>query len=239
MLSRLFCAFLTLLLITLVSGCSAKNEAPEKNKLRVVSWNIEWFPGQRPEATAEESAKQMAAAKIALAELKPDVLLLQEIRDWKSAEELCSVIPGLQVHVASSFGERPQNQIVASTLPADSAWSDTWKQGPIAPPRGYSFAALQLPGGRFLLSYSLHLKSNRGELSENVAMRQEAARQLLAHVDEMVALYSKRGRGRSAHRRGPEYVPGRPAVPARADPPRAPKRRASTGPTKGPTPRSA
>jgi endonuclease/exonuclease/phosphatase family metal-dependent hydrolase len=100
---------------------------------------------------------------------------------------------GSASHVASSFEARPQNQIVASTLPADSAWSDSWKQAAIRPPRGYSFAALQLAKDRFLLAYSLHLKSNRGELTENFAMRHEAARQLLAHVEEMVGLYSKRG----------------------------------------------
>ena len=193
MLSRLFPRALSVLIVLLLAGCSGKTDIPAREKIRVVSWNIEWFPGKRPEATTEESAKQMADARKALAELKPDVLLLQEIRDWKSAEELCRAVPGLQVHVASSFGDRPQNQIVASTLPADSAWSDTWKHGAIAPPRGYSFAALQVPGGRFLLSYSLHLKSNRGNLVDNVAMRQESARQLLAHVEEMVTLYSRRG----------------------------------------------
>jgi endonuclease/exonuclease/phosphatase family metal-dependent hydrolase len=42
-----------------------------------------------------------------------------------------------------------------------------------------------------LLVYSVHFKSNRGELQADIAKREEAARQLLAHVSEMERLYSK------------------------------------------------
>jgi DNA/RNA endonuclease YhcR with UshA esterase domain len=55
------------------------------------------------------------------------------------------------------------------------------------------FAAIELPGRRFLLTYSLHLKSNVGVPAMNVPKRQEAARQLLAHTQEMQLLYGVRG----------------------------------------------
>jgi hypothetical protein len=42
-----------------------------------------------------------------------------------------------------------------------------------------------------LLVYSVHLKSNRGALEEDIAKREEAARHLLAHASEMETLYSK------------------------------------------------
>ena len=42
-----------------------------------------------------------------------------------------------------------------------------------------------------LLVYSVHFKSNRGVLDEDIAKRQEAARQLLAHTSQMETLYSK------------------------------------------------
>jgi endonuclease/exonuclease/phosphatase family metal-dependent hydrolase len=42
-----------------------------------------------------------------------------------------------------------------------------------------------------LLVYSVHFKSNRGELPDDIAKREEAARQLLAHAAEMERLYSK------------------------------------------------
>ena len=41
-----------------------------------------------------------------------------------------------------------------------------------------------------LLVYSVHFKSNRGEVTTNIAKREEAARQLLAHVAEMESAYS-------------------------------------------------
>jgi hypothetical protein len=37
---------------------------------------------------------------------------------------------------------------------------------------------------------SVHLKSNRGDLKNDIAKREEASRQLLAHSSEMERLYS-------------------------------------------------
>lgn len=162
-------------------------------QIRIVAWNLEWFPGHKPNPTPEAQAEQMAAAKAALAEIKPDVLLMEEIRDWESAAELCTALPGVEVHVVSAFQPRPQNQVVASRFAADSTWSESWQADAAAPPRGYSFAAVELPGHRFLLIYALHLKSNLGDLAENIAMRQEATKQLLNHAQEMLAIYSQRG----------------------------------------------
>lgn len=166
--------------------------------IRVVSWNLQWFPGHKPEATPEVAAAHMAAAQKAVAELKPDILLLQEVRTWQAAADLCTAVPGLRPHVVTAFDQgnpdaRPQNQVVAAKVEADSAWSAKWVGGNYGPPRGYGFAALDAGGGRFLLCWSLHLKSNLGELNQNISLRTESARQLLTHMQEMVALYGKRG----------------------------------------------
>lgn len=169
------------------------SKAAAPKQLRIVAWNIEWFPGKTPEPTADAEQAQMAAAKTALGELKPDLLMLAEIRDWESAAELCKAVPGLEVHVTSRFQPRTQNQVVASRFAADSAWSESWKPDAVTPPRGYSFAAVELPGPKFLLTYALHLKSNLGDAGENIAMRQASARQLLRHVEEMLKLYGRRG----------------------------------------------
>lgn len=174
-----------------VTAVPATEPAPAR--LRIVAWNLEWFPGHKPEPTPDAEADQMAGAKAALAELKPDVVLLEEVRDWENAAELCKAVPGLEVHVVSAFQPRPQNQVVASRFAADSTWSASWKVEEAAPPRGYSFAALELPGPRYLLAYALHLKSNLGELTDNIASRQEATKQLLTHAQEMLALYGQRG----------------------------------------------
>lgn len=130
----------------------------------------------------------MEATKRELAKLDPDILLLQEIRDWDAAVELCSAVPGLQVHVASNFGF-PQNLIVASKLPADSAWFARWEPSLDNPPRGYAFAALRLPDDRLLLAYTVHFKANPGVMADNIRMRKESARQLLSHSVRMTELY--------------------------------------------------
>ena len=186
-----------LLALLVVSALCATNHAQPPAKpaqtIRIVSWNLNWFPGKKPEPSAEEEKAHMEQAQAALRELKPDVLLLQEVRDWKSAEQLCSAVPGLRMQVISRFQPRPQNQVIATRLPVDSTWSDEWKHGADGPPRGYVFTAIELPQKRFLLTYSLHLKSNVGAPAMNLPKRQEAARQLLAHTQEMQKLYGARG----------------------------------------------
>lgn len=167
--------------------------------LRVVTWNTEWLPGGHPDASPEEKGAQMTKAQAVIKALNPDILLMQEVADWAAAQEVCSVVPGLVVRSVSAFTTRPQQLVVASKLPVDSAWYASWKPslGEDNPPRGYAFAAIQLPGGKTLLTYAVHFKSNRGDpkdLPLNIAARNEAAKQLLAHIAAMTALYGPRGK---------------------------------------------
>ncbi|HEY8900055.1 MAG TPA: endonuclease/exonuclease/phosphatase family protein [Chthoniobacterales bacterium] len=163
--------------------------------LTVVTWNTKWLPGGKPNATAEAQATQMKVAQEVVKKLNPDILFLQEVRDYKAAEELCSVVPGLTVAAASNFSGRPQNCIIASKLPADSGWYALWKPslGADNPPRGYAFAAFKLPSSGLLLTYSVHMKSNLGGIERNIAAREESAKQLLEHAKEMMRLYWPRG----------------------------------------------
>ncbi len=177
----------------LLPGCGS-SEARSRAPLTVVTWNIEWFPGRSPKATPEQAREHMRQAQAALRELDPDVLLLQEVRDMAAAVELCRAVPGLTVHVTSDFPGSSQNLVIASKLQADSGWFDRWRAGPVHPPRGYAFTALQLPRGHFLLTYSLHLKSNAaGNIRANIAQRNESSRQLLPHIEKMLGIYSRRG----------------------------------------------
>ena len=166
--------------------------------IRVVSWNLNWFPGGKEKATAEEAAAQMGLAQKAIGDLKPDLLLLQEVRDWKGAEELCREVPEVRVQVISRFQPRPQNEVLATNFLMDGGWSDEWKRGDEDPPRGYVFGAIEVQPGRFLLVYSVHLKSNVGPVEVAVKgairKREDSARQLLKHVGEMLKLYGERGK---------------------------------------------
>lgn len=98
--------------------------------IKVMTWNLEWFPGRSQSADEAAKSEQMAAAQAIVKANDPDILLLQEIADWGAAVELCSVVPGLDVATVSNFGY-PQNQVVASKLPADSAWSAKWEGSPL------------------------------------------------------------------------------------------------------------
>lgn len=164
--------------------------------IRIVSWNIEWYPGKT--RTPDESQIQ-AHKKVVQSELKkinPDVLLAQEVGDWQSFAELTDVVPGLRPAVLSAFvsedtGEYWRQQLgIASKLPVSAAWSEPWAEGKPTPRRGFSAAVLRLPeSDRLLLVYSLHLKSNRSNSDEetqlNFLTREESIRQLLVHIQEM------------------------------------------------------
>lgn len=160
--------------------------------LKLVTWNLEWFPGGSPNPTPEQASAKMYQAQQAIRLLNPDILCLQEIRDWTAAAELVSTLPGYSVLVTSNFKGK-QQQVIASRFPADSAWFAEWKStSRLEVPRGYAFAAVRLPGNRILLVYSLHMKANSGGSdSSNIAKREEAAKQLAAHEKAMEAIYSR------------------------------------------------
>jgi endonuclease/exonuclease/phosphatase family metal-dependent hydrolase len=135
-----------------------------------------------------------------LIDIRPDILCLQEVRDWDSVAELVSILPKLQTLVVSRFrGIGPsgplsiQQLAITSNRPAEAAWSESFKPSAATPPRGFSFAAIR-HGKSLLLVYSVHFKSNRGEAASNIAKREEAARQMLTHVAEMESAYSESGK---------------------------------------------
>jgi endonuclease/exonuclease/phosphatase family metal-dependent hydrolase len=163
----------------------------------IATWNLEWFPGGKPNSSQSERLVHMSAAKDALIDIRADILCLQEVRDWDSVAELVSILPNFQTLVVSRFREMGssgplsiQQTAIACNRPAESAWSDSFKPSPVTPPRGFSFAAIR-HGKTLLLIYSVHFKSNRGDATSNIGKREEAARQLLTHVAEMEKVYSQ------------------------------------------------
>lgn len=185
-----------------LSQTTAKPPAP----LRIISWNIEWYPGQRRNPTPSDERRHIPIVRQELQNYRPDIFLAQEIRDWQSFADLCRSIPGLQPAVVSAFagefapelgrtGEYwPQQLAIGSRLPVIAAWSERWQNAGTeaeTPPRGFAAALIALPGReRHLLVYSVHLKSNRGRedplIEQQITkMRHESVRQLLSHVDLM------------------------------------------------------
>ena len=139
----------------------------------------------------------MESARKVLREIKPDVFLAQEVADWSSFQKLVESDRGLAVHTVSAFrdatGITRQQVGVASRLSVNSTWSENFKRGWAEPPRGFAFAALTLPDGKLLFVYSVHLKSNRtdarSDLQHDIAKREDAAEQVLAHVNDVAKAY--------------------------------------------------
>jgi endonuclease/exonuclease/phosphatase family metal-dependent hydrolase len=190
--------FALLALTALLLPAGALHAAP----LKYVSWNMEWFPGHRPTASATEADAHMKAAQAELKKINPDIFVGVEIRDWAAFHELVSVVPGLTVDAVSSFcdsvtGElRPQQIGIASKLTCHAALWENWAANVPEMSRGFTFAALEVPEHGLLMVYGNHLKSNRGSDDEagakNVAdMRNDQARQLIANREKIKKAFAK------------------------------------------------
>ena len=165
----------------------------------VTFWNIQWFPGRRPNASRAEESRQVRSVHTDLALFNADIIALEEVRDYREAAVAVNPLPGFKVDVCSNFppreGQNEGQQIaITSHLPPISAWSELWKpSGAILPPRGFAFAAYEIAPRRLLLVYALHLKSNRGEIHEDMRIREESMLQLIAHIKAMEKAYAKLG----------------------------------------------
>lgn len=166
--------------------------------LSVVAWNIEWYPGKRSFARRAEMTAHADIVQPELKRINPDIFLAQEMRDWESFARLTDSVPGLRPVVVSAFTSRRDGEYshlqlgIASKLPVMAGWSERWNmEKNIHPPRGFAAAVVRLPGPgrRYLLVYSLHLKSNLAAddagTESNYRERDESIRQLLAHMREM------------------------------------------------------
>ncbi len=169
------------------------------NSITAAYWNIQWFPGRRPNATPREEFKQIASVHRDIAQLNADFLGMEEVRDFDHATLAVQPLPRFKVDVCSNFPPRegqnaPQQVAIASRFQPMSAWAESWKPGSaVTPPRGFAFAAYQIAPKQILLVYAVHLKSNRGALRESMTIREESIHQLLAHIRAMTDAYGKLG----------------------------------------------
>jgi endonuclease/exonuclease/phosphatase family metal-dependent hydrolase len=170
--------------------------------VRFTTWNLEWFPnGSAHDASAEEQNRRITDAATVLKPLHPDILLLQEVRDYDACSRLGDAIElgTYHVEICSAFKEPfrtglgRQQVAILSRFQAQAAWSEQWKsvEG-IDPPRGFAFAWFKIRGADIGV-YSVHLKSNlitRGnkeaEAGKNIRKREVAIDQLMAHVRDMI-----------------------------------------------------
>jgi endonuclease/exonuclease/phosphatase family metal-dependent hydrolase len=190
-----------LALILFAGPIAAQTPSPDSSPTTVTAtfWNVQWFPGRRPNASTSEENRQVRAVHGDLTQLSSDIIALEEVRDYEHAQLAVKPLNGFKVDVCSNFppreGQKEAQQVaITSRLQPMSAWAELWKPGgAIVPPRGFAFAAYQLAPRQVLLVYALHLKSNRGEIHEDIRIREESMRQLLSHMKAMNNAYEKLG----------------------------------------------
>jgi endonuclease/exonuclease/phosphatase family metal-dependent hydrolase len=171
--------------------------------IRVTTWNLEWFPNGSPkELAVSEQDKRIAAAAAVLRSLNPDIILLQEVRDYDVCARLANAIAPrtYQVAICSAFREPftsglgKQQVAILAKHPAQAAWSESWKaMDGVDPPRGFAFAWFKI-GGTDVGVYAVHLKSNlimksdkTVEARKNIRKREVAIAQLLNHIRDVIA----------------------------------------------------
>ena len=177
---RLLC-----LLVSLWWACPLMAEPAQT--LRVVTWNLQWFPGGRMGAPKDEQTKHIEVVREEIRKLTPDILLLQEVSSQAALEETLQPLgKEWKVAVVSRFMQgnfvSGQQLAIAAKIPADAAWSEPWQRSWAGAPRGYAYASF-LVGQKRLGVYCLHLKSNLGNPPENTSKREDAIEQLIAHTD--------------------------------------------------------
>ena len=133
--------------------------------------------------------------------INPDIVLLQEVRDYDVCVHLGEAIaPGIyHVAICSAFKEPFQRGLgkqqvaILSKYQAQAAWAEPWKSmNGVDPPRGFAFAWFKI-GNEDIGVYSLHLKSNlithgdkETETAKNIRKREVAVTQLVAHVHDVI-----------------------------------------------------
>ena len=150
-------------------------------------WNGEWFPSGRAEHRAApeiEQAAVRAAGKMlrsGLDQIDPGgkegvVLCLNEVRDMETADALCRAIgrTNLSVTVVTGYRRRDrfdqQQDVILTSLPVARANWSWWKTSKDArPPRGYAHADVVLSSAVTATVYAVHLKSNYGTTTEEIA----------------------------------------------------------------------
>jgi endonuclease/exonuclease/phosphatase family metal-dependent hydrolase len=194
-------------LFALLASCivaSVLGESTEPTKIRITTWNLEWFPnGSAHDATPEAQAQRIATAADVLRPINPDIILLQEVRDYEACARLGEAIaPGMyHVAICSAFKEPFQRGLgkqqvaILSKYQAQAAWAERWKSmNGVDPPRGFAFAWFKI-GNEDIGVYSVHLKSNlithgnrEAETAKNIQKREVAIAQLLVHVHDVIGI---------------------------------------------------
>ena len=156
-------------------------EKPGRLPESVATWNLQWFPGNRPKPADAACAAHEVEVSNVIRRLDSDLLLLQEV---VGREALARATPGYPWRVVSNFQraadedqELPvQNLAILSKVPIRESWEVGFHALPLTPDRpvrGFLGARLGTKKNGMTV-YTLHLKSNRGGREASAKRREKA-----------------------------------------------------------------
>ncbi len=137
---------LCIALLILTQACFA---AP----LRVTTWNLGELPVSATNTPAQKSAEtRIQDAAVALDRLDPDVIILNQVRDWSMCQQVVQALrpADYSVQVCSSFrdahtGAAGRQQIaILSKHKAYFSWSEPWRAEGQPLAGGFAFAAVRV-----------------------------------------------------------------------------------------------
>lgn len=168
--------FFRLVLVCLLA-CAARAEP-----VKVAAWNLEWFPGRTPEASPAVAREHIREVHLALSLLKPDILIVEEVKELDALRVAVKGVNGLQVQAFSEFPGRPQQVAICSRFPVRRCGWGEWGPAVAGPPRGFAYAEIEVASNVVVQVQALHWKSNRGVRPINMILRTASAMQ-----DEVLA----------------------------------------------------
>ncbi len=194
---------LLVFIVSLLLGISASpaffaqdvnDPAGNPPEIRLMAWNLEWFPGEGPEVPLDKAATHEKQLTAYLAQSSADVLLFQEIVSERALRRAVQANPDYTLHIMTDFEDSPLEMAILSRYSAVEAAGIPYTITSLTEaPRGFAYAALRPEIDHLLLVCSIHLKSNRGSRPENYQMREEASRQIISFLEKTVAEFEKSG----------------------------------------------
>ena len=175
-------------------------EKPKSLPESMGTWNLQWFPGNRPEPTeAGRNWHQREVTRV-IREIGADLLLVQEVVDPAA---LAKAAPQYPWRVVSNFqragdedADLPvQNLAILSKVPIRESWEVGFHNLPLTPDRpvrGFLGARLGTKKNGMTV-YTVHLKSNRGGREASAPRRERA-------IDYLRKDWEKRGLDPEKHR---------------------------------------
>lgn len=117
MLPRILVRFLAFILVTAgVQAQTTPSPQPAASPATITAtfWNVQWFPGRRPNASRAEENRQVRAVHADLAQFNSDLIALEEVRDFEHAALAVKSLHGFRCLLEFSAARRSERGAASS-----------------------------------------------------------------------------------------------------------------------------